>query len=152
LWKHPKGLLGRGLSAPPAVPLNASIVSGHLLCASEEFPLVGNYSVTNILSSDPQHKDDQAISDYDLFGCEETYKEAFENLLDKGHIRLEKINQGADIDTYSKHPSIERPSSNVSLRSIEPISYSIVNLDHPQQRGTDTICEEAILDNIPYSR
>ena len=151
LWKHPKGLLGRGLSAPPAVPLNTGIVSGHLLCASEEFPLVGKHSVASVFNARTS-EDNYSLSDYDLFGSEETYTEAFEILSDKGSIVFQKVSDCTNIETYSKHPSIKKPWSNVSLRSIEPINYSIVDQSHPQQVGTDVICPEAVLDNIPYSR
>ena len=147
-------MLGRGLSAPPAVPLNAGIVTGHLLCASEEFPLVGSYAVTSALNAGNStiYNGKSDLSDHDLFGSEETYNEAFENLLDRKQIRLEKINDTTSIDAYSIHPSFSKPWSHVSLRSIEPINYSIVDLNHPQQVNTDIICEEAVLDHIPYSR
>ena len=133
--------------------MNVGIVSGHLLCASEEFPLVGSHSVTSILSAGQSNNNDNlTLSDHDLFGCEETYREAFESILDRKQIRLEKVNDHTEIETYSNHPSIQKPSLNVSLRSIEPINYSIVDLNHPGQEGTQLICKEAVLDNIPYSR
>ena len=57
------------------------------------------------------------------------------------------------ITTFSTHPSVDRPYSRVSLRSIEPIAYQIVDLNHNLQGGrTDTINENAVLDTIPYSR
>ena len=42
----------------------------------------------------------------------------------------------------------------VSLRSIEPVSYSIVDLSHNLQGGkTDKLHDQsAVLDTIPYSR
>ena len=42
----------------------------------------------------------------------------------------------------------------ISLRSIEPLNYSIVNLNHPQQaKRVDRIYhKDAVLDTIPYSR
>ena len=144
-------LIGRGLSAPPAVPLNAGIVSGHLLCASEEFPICGKHFVSSVLNCNfsPDHI---ALSDHDLFGSEETYIEAFETLLDAGSITLQKVSDESEIETFVTHPFIQKPWSKVSLRSIEPINYSIVDQSHPRQVGTDVICEEAVLDHIPYSR
>ena len=57
------------------------------------------------------------------------------------------------ISTFTTHPSVDRPHSRVSLRSIEPIAYQIVDLSHNLQGGrTDTINENAVLDTIPYSR
>jgi len=155
LWKHPKGLLGRGLSPPPAVPLNSGIISGHLLCASAEWPLMGHTSVISILNVDPLDPSITQLCDFDLFGSEAIYTDALENILERGHIRSEKINitSSQKVETFSIHPSIEKPWSRVSLRSIEPINYSIVDLSHPKQVGVDNvICEDAVLDRIPYSR
>ncbi len=152
MWKHPKGLLGRGLSAPPAVPLNVGIVSGHMLCASVEFPLCGSRSVTSLLNSEVSNLDNYSVPDHDLFGSEETYTEALDALIERRSVILQKVVKAIEINTYSNHPSIQKPWSSVSLRSIEPISYSIVDQSHPRQLGTDVICEEAVLDTIPYSR
>ena len=152
LWKNPKGLLGRGLSSPPAIPLNAGIVSGHMLCAADEFPLVGKYPVTSILYSEETIFGSSLSSDHDLFGSEETYIEALESLIDRGCVLMQKHNILADVETYSTHPSMKNPWAKVSLRSIEPINYSIVDTSHPKQDGTDIMCEEAVLDCIPYSR
>ena len=150
-------MLGRGLSAPPAVPLSCGIVCGHLLCAAQEFPLVsGGHSVASILNREGQEKDKFGLPDYDLFGSKEIYTESIEILLERKQIRLEKLNHGTnnEIEIYSIHPSIQKPSLNINLRSIEPINYSIVDLSHPRQRqlGMASICDEAVLDHIPYSR
>ena len=42
----------------------------------------------------------------------------------------------------------------VSLRSIEPLNYNIIDLSHPLQAGrTDKLMDKAaVLDTIPYSR
>lgn len=42
----------------------------------------------------------------------------------------------------------------VSLRSIEPINYSIVDMSHPRQGGrNDGVHDKAaVMDTIPYSR
>jgi len=101
IWKHPKGLLGRGLNAPPSIPLNPGIVEGHLLCASEEFPLCGNHAVTELLngvSARFQHIDS------DLFGGESVYNESLENLCDTQQVQTEKVNDMVKFDTFSKHP------------------------------------------------
>lgn len=49
---------------------------------------------------------------------------------------------------------VDKPWTKVSLRSIEPINYSIVDLSHPMQGGRmDGIHDQrAVLDTIPYSR
>ena len=50
--------------------------------------------------------------------------------------------------------SFDKPHTLVSMRSIEPLSYGIVDVRHPLQAGcTDYIrCQEAVMDIIPYSR
>ena len=49
---------------------------------------------------------------------------------------------------------VKHPWQRVSLRSIEPLSYSIVDLSHNMQGGkTDKIHNKAaVMDTIPYSR
>ena len=49
---------------------------------------------------------------------------------------------------------VKNPWKRVSLRSIEPLSYSIVDLSHNLQGGkTDKIHNQAaVMDTIPYSR
>lgn len=55
---------------------------------------------------------------------------------------------------HSPSQSIKNPFSRISLRSIEPISYSIVDLSHAKQDGrNDGIHDKAaVMDTIPYSR
>ena len=52
------------------------------------------------------------------------------------------------------HQIVKHPWKRVSLRSIEPVSYAIVDLSHNLQGGkTDKIYHQAaVLDRIPYSR
>lgn len=49
---------------------------------------------------------------------------------------------------------MHRAWTRVSLRSIEPVNYSIIDASHPLQGGrTDAIMDDkAVLDTIPYSR
>jgi hypothetical protein len=101
IWKHPISMLGRGLDAPPSLPLNQGIVQGHLLCASEEFPLCGDHFPTELFHSTCKGT---KFSDYDLFGGEEVYREALENLLDSKEVQVEKIQDVAMFTTFAKHP------------------------------------------------
>eukprot|EP00557_Chaetoceros_sp_GSL56_P009931 CAMPEP_0176482538 /NCGR_PEP_ID=MMETSP0200_2-20121128/3429_1 /TAXON_ID=947934 /ORGANISM="Chaetoceros sp., Strain GSL56" /LENGTH=1289 /DNA_ID=CAMNT_0017878861 /DNA_START=172 /DNA_END=4038 /DNA_ORIENTATION=+ len=151
IWKHPISMLGRGLDAPPSLPLNQGIVQGHLLCASDEFPLCGSHFPTEIFHSTIEPTE---YSDYDLFGGEEVYRESLENLLDSKQVQVEKVQDVAMFTTFSKHPFIDKPSLRVQLRSIEPINYSIVDLSHPKQafRNDGIQDKAAIMDTIPYSR
>jgi len=127
MWKHPKSLLQRGLSAPPSIPLNAGIVQGHLLCASEEFPLCGSHAITELLNGEAANFH---LVDHDLFGSEDVYRyvvlgtsicfvysytvdlrthpvsprDALENLCDSKQVQPERVNDLNKFKTYSKHP------------------------------------------------
>lgn len=114
IWKNPTTLLSRGLDAPPNLPINASVMQGHLLCAGNEFPLTGAQSVSCLLNE---------ISiqggcpvDCDLLGPSNVYNDNVEYLAKKGllsqkHIRSVSdhhcIGEGkevANIPVYSTHP------------------------------------------------
>lgn len=73
---------------------------GHLLCASEEFPLCGDRVVTDVLHC----KESFSLSDTDLFGGLEVYKESLENLIDEKQIQTTQVNGMVKFTTYSKHP------------------------------------------------
>uniref|UniRef100_A0A7S4K1G3 MrfA-like Zn-binding domain-containing protein n=1 Tax=Odontella aurita TaxID=265563 RepID=A0A7S4K1G3_9STRA len=159
-WRCPKSLLSCGIDARPSVPINAGILHGHMLCAGDEYPLVGDEPVTallrNGLAVDESSGDDWLLSDKQLFG--EYYHEVLSKLKESGLIRVSKVTQGVgrsevQIDASSTHPSVGKPWHRVSMRSIEPIAYSIVDLSHSLQGGrTDIVNERAVMDTIPYSR
>lgn len=92
-------MLGRGLDAPPSIPLNVGIVQGHLLCASEEFPLCGDHAITDVLNCN----DSTFHADHDLFGGEDVYLESLENLCDRKSVQVGTVNSSKNIKTYSKH-------------------------------------------------
>lgn len=94
-------MLGRGLDAPPSLPLNQGIVQGHLLCASDEFPLCGSHFPTELFQSTNKLT---RLSDYNLFGGEEVYRESLENLLDSKQVQVEKVQDVARFTTFAKHP------------------------------------------------
>jgi hypothetical protein len=73
---------------------------GHLLCASEEFPLCGDRVVTDVLNCEERF----SLSDTGLFGGEEVYKESLENLIDEKQIQTSQVNGMVKFTTYSKHP------------------------------------------------
>ena len=100
IWKNPKGLMSRGLSAPPSLPLNVGIVQGHLLCAGSEFPLTGDLPITTLLgTNDTQNNSgERRIKKYsfppdsDLFGSKEIYEESARRLLTRGSLVKEFTN------------------------------------------------------------
>ena len=152
-WRYPKTLLTTGLDAPPAVPVNAGLLQNHLLCAGEEYPLVGKNSITTLLTSErSQPVRCSNLIDRTLFAGN-LYDECIgklsrDRLITAGKLTISDDNaEGEVITTYSTHPSVDKPWSRVSLRSIEPISYQIVDLNHNLQGGrTDTINENAVMD------
>jgi DEAD/DEAH box helicase domain-containing protein len=154
LWKQPQALLGQGMSDPCIIPMNSGIVQAHLLCASEEFPLTGELAATALLNV--EHV--SIPSDHSLFGGEALYKDAIEQLISNGSIIKEtfgvSLSDRTELSLYKARPSVRRPWTRVSIRSIEPVSYSIVNISHPVQAGRmDGVHDvQAIMDTIPYSR
>ena len=154
LWRHPSSLLSKGYSSPISMPINAGLVQGHLLCAGQEYPLTGTWNAS-VLKATGNETSTGLLSDKNLFGSPEVYEEAMENLLSVGSLIEEKVaTTSGTIISHKTHPSIKKPWTQVSIRSIEPVSYQIVDISHPKQGGrTDRILDEAaILDTIPYSR
>ncbi len=156
LWRHPSSLLSRGLSAPLSMPIYPGLVQGHLLCAGQEYPLTGALNVLAVQSTS-KTLPSGLLPDLTLFGSPEVYEEALETLLSQGALTEEmvSITSGTGkVTVYKTHPSIKNPWTQVSIRSIEPVSYQIVDTSHPKQGGrTDGIHDEgAVLDTIPYSR
>lgn len=130
IWKYPKSLMGRGLLSPPCIPLNHGIVEGHMLCASDEFPLCGKSSIEDlILTEDNVNKSfNMIIPDWDLFGGQNVYDDSIETLVDRGLIRKEQIKGKTSISTYSKHPvSIMSPSINCFFLFEDSSSYFFFN-------------------------
>jgi DEAD/DEAH box helicase domain-containing protein len=161
LWRHPSSLLSRGLTAPLSMPIYPGLVQGHLLCAGQEFPLVGQWNVATITSASSSSSSSEPVgllSDESLFGSKQVYQEALETLLSQGSVTEEAVavagNKRRRLTVYKTHPSIQNPWTQVSIRSMEPVNYDIVNIAHPKQGGRmDGIHDEAaVMDTIPYSR
>ena len=115
LWRNPTSLLSRGVSAPPTLPVNGSVVHGHLLCAGEEFPLTGDQPVSCLLN---EFKQDSTISsDEELLGPINVYRDGVAFLVEKGlltqktvnaltstHDGGEHLNKVHKVVVYSTHP------------------------------------------------
>ena len=135
LWRHPASLLSRGLSAPLSMPIYPGLVQGHLICAGNEFPLTGRFNVSAIQSVEVKSVGG-LLSDEELFGSKEVYLEALENLTSKDSLYKENkiaVFGGESISVFKTHPSIKNPWTTVSIRSIETVSYDIVDMSHPMQ-------------------
>lgn len=157
LWKNPASLLSRGITSQRSFPMNTGVVSGHLLCASKEFPLTGTVPATILRSSGGcDNNQPHLLSDVELFGSEEIYTEALTKLCSSGSVRKFQpaVASGGTLQAFKASAFIEKPAMRVSIRSVEPISFSIVDISHPLQGGlTNGIHDErAVLDNLPYSR
>ena len=52
------------------------------------------------------------------------------------------------------HPLLKKSWSRISIRSIEPVNYLIVDSSHPSQNGRSdgSFEQDAVLDTVPYSR
>ena len=159
MWKYPKTLLAKEFASSLSIPIRRDLVQGHLLCASEETPLTGNTPALTIYGQ-ANHNVDRDLylrGDRQVFG-EEVYDAALAAMNTCHSFVSETIpdpsNHEATITIFKSRPSFRKSWSRVSIRSIEPISYSIVDLAHPSQKGqVDSIHDEdAVLDTIPYSR
>lgn len=93
---------------------------GHLLCASEEFPLCGDRVVTDVLHCDERF----SISDNELFGGEEVYKESLENLIDEKQIQISQVNGMVKFKTYSKHPVSNFTQSNTNKSELSSTYFT----------------------------
>lgn len=54
--------------------------------------------------------------------------------------------------SFSAHPAVENPWTLVSMRSVEPLSYSIVDVSQNNGCKDKVVHKSAIIDTIPYSR
>jgi len=166
IWKNPKILLTKGSDKAPALPLNGTVIKGHLLCAGQEFPLSGDHPVSCLLNECGKKPDNDCPSDCNLLSpTPDEYEENVAYLLKKGLLSSKEVTVAPDanssnsnevkrISVFTTHPVVKNPWKRVSLRSMEPVSYAIVDLSHNLQGGkTDKIHHPSVvLDTIPYSR
>lgn len=134
--------------------MNPGITQGHLLCASKEFPLTGNCPVSVLRGTAAGRQ--EILADLELFGSHDNFAEALSTLFGNGSlVRFSTpLPSGRQVMAFKAHAFIDKPWARVSIRSIEQINFSIVDLSHPAQAGKmDCVHDEkAVLDVIPYSR
>ena len=156
LWRHPQTVLAKGISAPNTIPISSGVVQGHMLCASGEFPLTGGLPVTSILGPADIESRETILSDVDLFGGEENYQEALQTLKTSRSVVEESVprDESKKTTVFRAHEIMRKAWSKVSIRSIEPVNYTLVDVSHPGQAGRmDRVHDEtAIMDIVPYSR
>lgn len=91
-----------------------------------------------------------------MFGSNE-YDDALVALISTGALIEETVSVSSlsteTVQLFKARASLRKAWSRLSIRSIEPIQYSIVDLSHRDQRGrTDSIVSSAaVLDTLPYS-
>jgi len=153
MWRHPQSLFGKGALSTLSISLAGGLVQGHMACASLEFPLTGNLPIAAVF--EVEHFHGEVPSDRDLFGGGQFYDEALESLKSFGSVTEESLPGTAPlVKLYKGHCSVKNAWSQISIRSIEPVNYSLIDTSHPGQGGRmDCIHDEkAIMDTLPYSR
>jgi DEAD/DEAH box helicase domain-containing protein len=156
MWRKPQTLLAIEITSPHSVPSLGTVLQGHLLCAGEECPLIANRPAALTMGSVNESAKIMP-TDQELFGGT-FFEEALNELKSSNSLIAEKFADPMTTDSfvmaYRPRPSFRKAWSRVSIRSIEPINYSIVDISHPQQGGRmDSIhSNEAVLDTLPYSR
>lgn len=158
IWRHPTRLLNQALTSIPSMPFNLGVVQGHMLCASEEFPLTGCRPLIALQQTTEIAMGIPMLCDDELFGSKPVYEEALQTLVSMGSVVADTVaihsDHGSAMTIYKAHPSANKPWMRMSLRSVEPVNYSVVDISHPGQRGrTDGIHDQsAVMDHLPYSR
>ncbi len=155
IWRHPKTLLGKGVDAAVVLentsfPMTTiALLQGHMICAASEFPLTGENPVTALSDTTSP-----IVSDWELFGGKEMYLKAAEALVLLGSLVKEPTSGVVSGFVLRAHRSLSKAWLTVSLRSIEPINYLVVDISHYGQQGRmDCVHDEAaVLDTLPYSR
>lgn len=118
IWKSAKSLLSRGVDAPPTLPINATVMQGHLLCAGDEFPLTGDRPVSCLLNEFGSERSCKSniMADSDLLGPEDIYTDNIDFLVKKGllsskqvnvvsgHLKGRKANRVDSVAVHSTHP------------------------------------------------
>jgi len=153
IWKHPSVVLGAGVSESNSIPYLPSLVEAHMLCSSSELPLLGTGSVVDLVETGSAKI--SGIPDHELFGDHKTFLANLTSLQNSRSISKGKTRSklGVLLPSFHAFGTAKRSAHKVSLRSIEPVSFAIVNLCHPCQNGSMEIqSESAVLDTISYSR
>jgi DEAD/DEAH box helicase domain-containing protein len=164
LWRFPSTLLTKGVAPTDTIPLTNSTIQSHLLCAAAEFPLTGGHPAEMLVTESSNldefaaFADEQSpsMSDWDFFGGKRLYEAGVQGLKAAGSCTTGVVSLPSipDLSIVRAHPLMKKAWSLVSIRSIEAVNYSIVDVSHPGQGGRmDGIYnEDAVLDTLPYSR
>ncbi len=110
IWKNPTTLLSRGVNAPPTLPINGTVMQGHLLCAGEEHPLTGDQPVSCSLNEFGLEKE-SCPADCELLGPPIVYENNVQLLIKKGLLSCKKVrvvsgetSKSKGVTVHSTHP------------------------------------------------
>ena len=116
IWKNPTTLLSKGVNAPPTLPINATVMQGHLLCAGDEFPLTGDKPVSVLLN---EFSSQEIFNkDCELLGPEDVYNDNIEFLVKKGLLTCKQVNVVSGRWKVSKSGGVD----SVPVHSTHPVS------------------------------
>lgn len=119
IWKNPKSLLSKaGVDTPAALPINGTVIQGHLLCAGEEFPLTGNKPVSCLLN---EVGVESTCFDADcrlLAPTKEAYNDNVEYLAKKGLMTPKQVSVVSGKKRNKKSDGVHK----ISVHSTHPVS------------------------------
>ena len=110
IWKNPKCLLSRGVEAPPTLPINTTVIQGHMLCAGDEFPLTGDQPVSCLLNE--VNVNERFPADSEIFGLSH-YHTNIAYLAKRGLLSCQRVgvasshkecDRGDSMSVYATHP------------------------------------------------
>jgi hypothetical protein len=110
IWKNPKCLLSRGVEAPPTLPINTTVIQGHMLCAGDEFPLTGDQPVSCLLNE--VNVNERFPADSEIFGLS-YYHTNIAYLAKRGLLSCQRVgvasshkecDRGDSVSVYATHP------------------------------------------------
>jgi DEAD/DEAH box helicase domain-containing protein len=97
IWRHPTSLLSRGRSIPPSLPINQSVLNGHILCAADEFPLTGGHAACALVKPEGIcFEGNRLLTDFDLLGSKKVYLESVDVLVSNGSLVEEVVSTPAE--------------------------------------------------------
>ena len=117
IWKNPQSLLSKaGVDAPSALPINGTVMQGHLLCAGEEFGLTGERPVSCLLN---ESKSRSFPKDCEILGpCPNIYKDNVEYLVKKGLLSCKQVDVASSYQAITKSNAVD----SISVYSTHPVS------------------------------
>ena len=117
IWKNPQSMLSKaGVDAPPALPINGTVMQGHLLCAGEEFPLTGERPVSCLLN---ETKSRSFPADCEILGPSlNAYNDNVEYLIKKGLLSCKQVSVASGYQTIIKSNAVD----SIPVYSTHPVS------------------------------